>query len=95
MKKSKLLSLLKQDIKDADGNLDLQASMVLARCLSVGMLPPATYMTNMPKVEGNRVVLAWDNEDDEDVPYGKSVVEEVNAEIKRLNKIIDFFENPE
>lgn len=40
MKRSDLLALLKQDIKDADGDLDLQAGMVLARCLSVGMLPP-------------------------------------------------------
>ena len=40
MKKSELLALLKQDIEDAAGNLDLQAGMVLARCISVGMLPP-------------------------------------------------------
>lgn len=40
MKKSEMLALLKQDIKDAEGDLDLQAGMVLARVLSCGMLPP-------------------------------------------------------
>lgn len=40
MKKSEMLELLKQDIKDAEGNLDLQAGMVLARVLSCGMLAP-------------------------------------------------------
>jgi hypothetical protein len=46
MKKSELLTLLRQDIKDAAGDLDLQAEMVLARCLSVGMLPPETANFN-------------------------------------------------
>lgn len=40
MKKSELLALLKRDIEDAANDLDLQARMVLARCESVGMLPP-------------------------------------------------------
>jgi hypothetical protein len=40
VKKSDMLSLLKQDIEDAAGDLDLQARMVLSRVLSCGMLPP-------------------------------------------------------
>lgn len=81
MKKSELLALLKQDIEDADGDLDLQARMVLARCESVGMLPPEAADFNI----GNN----WEPEEEVETLYGKSVIEEVNAEIKELNKIVD------
>jgi hypothetical protein len=56
MKKSELLNLLKADIRDAEGDLELQAGMVLARCLSVGMLPPENNNFNL----GN----TWDSEDE-------------------------------
>lgn len=75
MKKSELLALLKQDIQDAADDLDLQARMVLARCISVGMLPPEAADFNI----GNN----WEPEE----PYGKSIVEEVNTDIKRINDI--------
>jgi hypothetical protein len=60
--------------------------MLLSRLERIGLNPPATYMKGMSEVEGNKVVLTWDDED-EDVPYGKSVVKEVNADIKRINDI--------
>lgn len=44
MRKSEMIKLLKQDIKDADGDLDLQANMVLSRVLSCRMLPPDYYI---------------------------------------------------
>ncbi len=81
MKKSELLTLLKQDIKDATGDLDLQASMVLARCLSVGMLPPDAVDFNI----GNN----WEPEEEIEEPYGKSVGKEANILIKELNRIVD------
>ena len=30
------------------------------------MHPPETYMKNMPKVDGNKVVLAWEEENEEE-----------------------------
>jgi hypothetical protein len=79
MKKSELLALLKHDIKDAAGDLDLQAGMVLARCLSIGMLPPPddaeavtrsiVYLTYKGRVVDNKdgapiVSLLWEPEDE-------------------------------
>jgi hypothetical protein len=81
MQRSKVLTIISKyglSIEMADALLsDLEF---------IGMFPPETYMKGMPEVEGNKVVLEWDDED-EDVPYGKSVVEEVNADIKKLNDI--------
>lgn len=84
MKKSELLALLKRDIEDAANDLDLQARMVLARCESVGMLPPEAADFNI----GNN----WEPEEVE-TPYGKSIVEQVNTEIKELNKAMGEIKN--
>lgn len=40
MKKSEMLKLLERDIKDAAGDLEFQARMVLSRMISCGMKPP-------------------------------------------------------
>lgn len=81
MKKSELLEMLETDILDADGNLELQAGMVLARCLSVGMLPPPddaeavtrsiVYLTYKGRVVDNEdgapvVSLLWEPENEEE-----------------------------
>jgi hypothetical protein len=74
MKKSELLDLLETDIIDAAGDLELQARMVLARCLSVGMLPPPD---DLEVVTGN-IVYAY---------YYEKVVSsgEVNKNFDRPN----------
>ena len=79
MKKSELLALIEQDLIDASGDLQLQAQMVLARCLSVGMLPPSddaeavtrsiVYLTYKGRVVDSEygepvVSLLWEPEDE-------------------------------
>lgn len=56
MKRSEMLELLKQDLKDSVGDVDLQARMVLSRVLSCGMVPPEAADFNI----GNN----WEPEDE-------------------------------
>lgn len=49
MKKSELLKLLELDIEDTkNSGIEFQARMVLARCISVGMLPPNDWHHGVP-----------------------------------------------
>ena len=58
MKKSELLKLLELDIEDTkNSGVEFQARMVLARCISVGMLPPDNVTSNEP-------TNIWDDEDE-------------------------------
>lgn len=48
MKKSEMLKLIERDLIDSASSVEFQARMVLARCISVGMLPPEV---SNPKLE--------------------------------------------
>lgn len=68
--------------------------MLLSRLERLGMLPPEAADFNI----GNN----WELEDkwtveyeSSEIPYGKSVVEQVNAEIKELNRIVDILKENE
>lgn len=88
MKRSEVVNLMVDfynTIPD-DSSTYHEMDMLLARLERIGLHPPETYMKGLPEVEGNKVVLAWDDEDEEEL-YGESVVAEVNTDIKRLNDI--------
>lgn len=90
MKRSEIVNIMKELYNDmSDGASSYHKMDVLLYKLEcLGLHPPETYMKGLPEVEGNKVVLAWDDEDEDEL-YGESVVEQVNADIEALNKRVD------
>lgn len=73
MKRSEILKIIQQAIVDHNKSIgDFEGygayshELILERILEAGMHPPETYMKNMPKVDGNKVVLAWEEENEEE-----------------------------
>lgn len=85
MRRSEVVNIMKElynDIPDGASSYH-KMDVLLYKLERLGLHPPETYMKGMPEVDGNKVVLEWDDENEEEL-YGESVVAEVNADIKAL-----------
>jgi len=111
MKRSEMVMLMTDFYNTIPDNASTYHEMdvLLSRIQYLGMLPPhlhtAKLTGNIWELEDDEIpysvqdtileVVSKDFWEHMDIPYGKSIVEEVNAEIKELNRIVDILKEIE